>query len=675
MTASPAQPYLLTRRVGLLMVPGLDRLLDLSLRYRPFGPPPAGVHAVVGWGYKGRFADDAAWASRLGLPYLALEDGFLRSIGLGDTSGPLGVCVDDLGIYYDASRPSRLEVAIKRPLAADELARGADVAARWRAGRLSKYNHAREQAAPVNGPFVLVVDQTFGDASIGYGMASAASFTRMLEAALDEHPGLPIVLKVHPDVIAGRKRAHFDRLARGAASRVTLLVDDAHPPALLESAVAVYVVTSQMGFEALLWNRPVRCFGMPFYAGWGLTQDEIAAPARRSAECGATLESVAHAALVEYARYLDPETQQRCEPERLMDWMAFQRCQRERFPAEVQVVGFSQWKQPHARSFLAGSTLRFVDRAESLKPGAQTRAVWGRPASPVAAGLSDAPLLRVEDGFLRSVGLGANWVQPLSLVIDRSGMYYDATAPSDIETLLRTHAFDDALLQRAKSLRETLVAAGITKYNVGQGAWQRPTTASHIVLVPGQVESDASIAYGTTGAVRTNLALLKAVRAARPNAYLIYKPHPDVVAQKRDIGPDEAETASWCDEVVVDRPMHLLLDVVDEVQVLTSLAGFEALLRGVPVVCHGMPFYAGWGLTTDMNAHSRRGRRLSLDELVAAALILYPTYVSRVSGAFTTPERAVVELGRWATLRTPSEPVWLRTARLLKRLKDRGSKR
>jgi capsular polysaccharide export protein len=96
----------------------------------------------------------------------------------------------------------------------------------------------------------------------------------MLEAALDEHPGLPVLLKVHPDAIAGRKHAHFAELPAGAASRITLLASNAHPPTLFEAAQAVYVVTSQMGFEALMWDRPVRCFGMPFYAGWGLTRDE-----------------------------------------------------------------------------------------------------------------------------------------------------------------------------------------------------------------------------------------------------------------------------------------------------------------------------------------------------------------------------------------------------------------
>jgi capsular polysaccharide export protein len=51
-------------------------------------------------------------------------------------------------------------------------------------------------------------------------------------------------------------------------------------------------------------------------------------------------------------------------------------------------------------------------------------------------------------------------------------------------------------------------------------------------------------------------------------------------------------------------------------------------LRGVEVVTHGQPFYAGWGLTRDLAPPvARRGRQCSLDELVAAALILYPRYL------------------------------------------------
>jgi capsular polysaccharide export protein len=181
------------------------------------------------------------------------------------------------------------------------------------------------------------------------------------------------------------------------------------------------------------------------------------------------------------------------------------------------------------------------------------------------------------------------------------------------------------------------------------------------VLVAGQVEDDAAVTYGAPG-LRTNMALLRAVRVLRPDAWLVYKPHPDVVARLRDAGDGESAARALCDEIVEDATMDLLLRDVTEVHVLTSLAGFEALLRGTRVVTWGCPFYAGWGLTEDREPLARRTRRRTLDELVAAALIEYPTYVSRVTNAFTTPERALEELDEWRAAGGAVRPSWARRA-------------
>jgi capsular polysaccharide export protein len=265
-------------------------------------------------------------------------------------------------------------------------------------------------------------------------------------------------------------------------------------------------------------------------------------------------------------------------------------------------------------------------------------------------------VIRVEDGFLRSVGLGAELVRPISWVMDRSGMYYDATRASDLEQLLRSRQFTPQQLARAAALRGRITASGITKYSVGHRSWQRPRHA-RVILVPGQVESDASLRFGAP-ALRTNLGLLRAVREANPDAYLLYKPHPDVSAGLRARGQGEQRVRDWCDEVVTDVAMGALLERVDEVHVLTSLAGFEALLRGKSVVCYGLPFYAGWGLTRDVVPLARRTRRLKLDELVAAALLIYPTYVSRSSGGYITPEQALDELLAWRDASAPPSRPW-----------------
>ena len=54
-------------------------------------------------------------------------------------------------------------------------------------------------------------------------------------------------------------------------------------------------------------------------------------------------------------------------------------------------------------------------------------------------------------------------------------------------------------------------------------------TVPRRILVPGQVEDDASIRLGTRD-ICTNLALLRSTREQNPDAIVIYKPHPDVEA-------------------------------------------------------------------------------------------------------------------------------------------------
>jgi capsular polysaccharide export protein len=313
-------------------------------------------------------------------------------------------------------------------------------------------------------------------------------------------------------------------------------------------------------------------------------------------------------------------------------------------PEVLYAYDFSVWKKPIVRQFFPQSQVRFVRRISRV-PSGSTLVVWGRKET--YGKLPDGvQLVRLEDGFLRSVGLGADLVQPVSWVIDTRGIYYDATQLSDLEVLLQSAEFPVDLLARAANFRERIVSTGLTKYNVGSHGWQRPSAVERVILVPGQVESDASLRFGAPN-ICTNLGLLRAVREANPNAYLLYKPHPDVVAGLRRQGQGEDESKRWCDEIIVDVAMGDLLKHVDEVHTMTSLTGFEALMRDKKVTCYGQPFYAGWGLTRDVVPIARRSRLLSQEMLVAGALILYPTYLSRVTGKLTTAELALNELLAW----------------------------
>lgn len=644
---------------GIRRIPHLELFLDSEILYRDPFPLKKVLSAAAGWGAKKSGQRARRFAQRRGIPYLALEDGFLRSVGLGSMEPPLSISVDDVGVYYDAHRPSRLESLISQTLSPEQAARSQSLVTAWCAARVSKYNHLREYDGELPARYVLVADQTYGDASIKYGMADAETFNRMLHAALEENPDASVLLKIHPDVFAGKKRGHFDVDALMHNPRIQVLAEDVHPVGIIEHAEALYVVTSQIGFEGLLWGKRVRTFGMPFYAGWGLTEDELAAPQRRQ---DASLEQLVHAALIGYPCYVSPESGRRCEVEEILEHISLQRRMRNRYPPVIYALGFSLYKRSIVRRYFWGSQVRFVRRLQQV-PAGSTVAVWGgRPMD--ASGLT---VVRLEDGFVRSVGLGADLIQPLSWVMDQRGIYFDARQPSDLELILQSTIFDEALLNRASRLSQKLVCEGLTKYNVGVKGWRRPDTAdadksSVVILVPGQVETDASLAFGAPK-INKNMDLLRAVRQSNPDAYVVYKPHPDVLAGLRKSGQLEDEAQQWCDELVTDLSMGELLLQVDEVHTLTSLAGFEGLLRGKKVVCYGRPFYSGWGLTTDIYPLERRTRRLSLDELIAGVLILYPTYVSRVSGRFTSPEQALSELIAWRDSQACVMPWWRRLLR------------
>ncbi|MEY4850452.1 MAG: hypothetical protein RLZZ331_1456 [Pseudomonadota bacterium] len=309
-------------------------------------------------------------------------------------------------------------------------------------------------------------------------------------------------------------------------------------------------------------------------------------------------------------------------------------------------LGFAHWKRPTVAPLLWNGQDTPFKRGVPALAEADRVAVWrSRLSKAQTAALAGRSVLEVEDGFIRSVGLGADCVPPLSIIVDGTGVHFDPNQSSGLEILLQNSVFSSDLLDRAQVLRAAIIAGGLSKYERGDAAaLPRPGGARRHVLVPGQVEDDRAVTSG--GALASNLELLRRARAAAgPDAYLIYKPHPDVLAGHRNGLIRESDMAALADRVETTAPMAALIAMADELHVNSSLAGFEALLRCKPVTVHGVPFYAGWGLTTDRGpVPARRTARRSLDELVAAAYLLYPRYLDPETGLPCPPEVLVQRL-------------------------------
>lgn len=409
-------------------------------------------------------------------------------------------------------------------------------------------------------------------------------------------------------------------ITTGARLPEMLAVRDTDPWWLLQHCTMLFAdADAEIALVGALAGCPLRLFGPGRFAALGDGSDSAA------------LAAVVRTELLNDRHYRDPFTDAAVPIGTVIAQLAAWRDLIDGNRDVTRVLGVAGWKRETMEALLwdggAGPRYRIGGQA------AGTTLLWRSrvpPAQLRQLEVEGGAIGEIEDGFVRSTGLGANCVPPLSITVDRSGVHFDPAQPSDLELLLETAAFAPDLLARAEALMARIVTAGLSKYGRGAAALSRPAGARRHVLVTGQVEDDRSVQCGGGG--MTNLDLLMAARAAEPDAYLIYKPHPDVEAGHRKGTIEDAVARRYADAIERAAPISALLDMVDAIHVLTSLAGFEALLRGKQVITHGVPFYAGWGLTRDLGpVPARRTARRSLAELVAAVLIVYPRYLDPVT--------------------------------------------
>lgn len=596
----------------------------------------------IGWGRKrtGQFA--CFLSIKFNGTFKLLEDGFIRSVGLGvEGARLLSVVEDDTGIYYDATQPSQLE----HILATNEFDTKLLCEARWCidfivSHHICKYNNAPDITTTQvqkyelqNRSNILIIAQTHGDASLEYGLANQFSTLDMINAAINENPNSNILLKIHPDVLSGKKKSDID--IANLPSQIKIISENINPISLLKHITKVYTKTSAMGFEALMCGCECVCFGVPFYAGWGLSDDRAQIPSRRNKKL--SLEQLFAVAYLLYAKYIDPysgapTTLKRVLPQiNTLKNIKLNECKKTKF-----LFGFSIWKRKFMLPFL-GKNLNFISTfsknplQQALNLGLNKDSaiyIWGKKEYPQVQKWCDengVQIIRVEDGFIRSIGLGSDLTRPYSLVFDDAGIYFDTTAPSRLENILNYHKFRPYEIESAKKLREILINSKISKYNDDKDDIITHKNDKKIALVIGQVEDDASVRIGADG--MKNIELLRLARQNSPHAHIIYKPHPDVVSGNRIGAVKTIEALKYCDEVLEGVSMPTLLDIADEIHTMTSTSGLEAILRKKRVICYGRPFWAGWGLSDDKKPQPRRYRSLSSDELIAGAYLLYPRYI------------------------------------------------
>ncbi|RTI85077.1 capsular polysaccharide biosynthesis protein [Campylobacter jejuni] len=600
-----------------------------------------------GWGRKKSGLKAMNLAKKYKAKFILLEDGLIRSLNLGVENSPsFSIIKDDIGIYYDATMPSKLENLLNTYEFKDEEIKQAKKAIELiKKYKISKYNNnldIPDDYFQKDEKRVLIITQTANDASLEFGFAKDFKTVDMIKDAIKENPDSKIYIKIHPDVLSGKKQS--DLVINSLPKECILITENFNPIALLEFFDKVYTKTSGMGFEALIQECECVCYGMPFYAGWGLTKDKLECKRRMQKR---SLEEVFYAAYILYAEYFNPYLNQKSNIFDTIQTLAKYKSIEKANSNRLFMLGFTLWKRHFIKPFFKAKNneIIFLNSIKSLvryKLKEDDKFfIWGKKYDKNT--LTNLLLTKakeqnltnftpkislVEDGFIRSISLGSDLTRPFSLIVDDKGLYIDPNKPSKLEELLQNEIFDENMLNRAKNIIKILLENRFSKYNglKHEDLKINAKIGQKIILIPAQVEDDASMILGGFGL--STLDLLKEVRAKNQDAYIIFKPHPDVLSGNRVGLKDETLILEFCDEIVKDCSIDSAIKIADEIHTITSTSGFDALLRAKKVFTYGMPFYAGWGLTKDKYKCERRTRKLSLEELVAGALITYPRYIN-----------------------------------------------
>jgi len=297
---------------GFLTQKRVRRILALSGYDVSLGKPsPDDLIGV--WGQSPTAWRGQAVSDRTTALVLRVEDAFLRSVLPGrDGEPPLGLHLDLNGVHFDPSKPSDLELILRDDPLDDTalLNRARECADAIKRLHLSKYNAFHPDTPPPDPGYVLVIDQTAGDASVTASRADRNTFLEMLFTAREDHPAAKIYIKTHPETAQGHRDGHYRDEDLGP--NVEFLSDPISPHTLLDGAVGVYTVSSQFGFEAIMAGHKPVTFGQPFYVGWGLSDDRMPLDRRQR---NLTRTQLFAAAMILYPRWYDPYRDRLCSLE------------------------------------------------------------------------------------------------------------------------------------------------------------------------------------------------------------------------------------------------------------------------------------------------------------------------------------------------------------------------
>lgn len=497
---------------------------------------------------------------------------------------------------------------------------------------------------------ILLVDQPVDDDSVLLGSANEQTFNDMLLYAFDNYQYANIYVKLHPDTIDGKKEGYLKNLLKkhGLNDHPSIHVIDYHCniTSFFHFVQEVFVVSSQVGFEALLRNKNVRCFGMPFYSGWGLTNDMQVLTDPRPQR--STID-IFVALVLQYTLYLNPFTNKKGTILDVLEYIALQQRHSNRKNVVFYNTEFSEFKNIDVLLNTDKKNDVLITKSKKLQKHVDDFILTDKKVT-----FKEVESLKYR-AFLAESFLFPRSYDPqdvMSLIVDHNGPYYDPKSQSDLDYML-TH---ESYTEYEKSCANKFIEAVKLKYLIdaknhlyGNVMIEKKESGKKTIFVPGQLENDEFTFAGGDVVIPSDYELLIAICQKVENCLIIYKPNEGSKIKKlTDLGRGGLISLNTFmqekkNKIVIEHEASnsCCIDAADEIHLLNHNCGIEAIIKGKKVVTYGLPFYGGLGLTEDRQEYPRAKRNINLEEFALATCMLYPRYKIPNQKGFTSAFAAI----------------------------------
>lgn len=585
---------------------------------------------VLGWGYQEETEDLFKLSKKNNLNFHRLEDGFIKSYISGEEDSlSHSIVMDKKGMYYNTSSENDFkELCLKVPFKKKSEEEVSEIINRIIVNSVSKYNKEKNKSSlEVKGKNVLLISQVKGDSSLKFGKVEDISTEDILKDIKErEGTNTNIYVKIHPGSLLEGKESSID-LDKCKEAGCLFIEGEYDNFNLLKKFDAIYTKTSQLGFESLLLGKPTYVYGIPYYSQYGLTND-----LNKEAKLikNLTKEELFYFAYIEYSFYYSHLDKRTTDIDKSLDSIIFYKNHLNKIDKDLILLDFKD----KDKSFIRGLTQSY----RALKRAfIKSKDFLGTSTDLLVSYENKTNLSRnsitVSKGVLEDIEVSKEEKENYSMIFDELGIYYDPEKKSGFEKILLNKkglsSYEDKrIINLVEKIKENQISIK-SKLKASKLALKKQAYKKYI-LIPGQIEEDISIKAGGLGMNMSKL--IENVRSKNIDSFIIYKPHEDVLSGKEKGISEHSD----CDYIAYTESIESLMDIADEVHVLTSIVGFDALLNGKATYVYGHPFYCGWGLTKDLSNAPMRRTAKTLNELAYSFYIDYATYY--YNGSYRTPE-------------------------------------